>query len=72
MTKPFAPDAIAIMDHLKPYGCILIGLVAGSCVNMAFVMLSVKVLYPTEVNFEDLYAFNEYIAKLPWQAFVII
>lgn len=40
-------------------------------IYMAFVMLNVKILYPTDVSFEDSESFNEYIATLPWQAFAL-
>ena len=60
------------MNHAKTFGSIVIGLIAGSCVNMAFVMLNVKILFPTEISFEDSKAFGEYISTLPWLAFVVV
>lgn len=60
------------MKHVKRIGSVVAGLVVGSIVNMALVFLNVKVLYPTDVNFEDTDAFGKYVADLPWSAFVVV
>eukprot|EP00544_Gedaniella_sp_CCMP2646_P014695 CAMPEP_0202502346 /NCGR_PEP_ID=MMETSP1361-20130828/38716_1 /ASSEMBLY_ACC=CAM_ASM_000849 /TAXON_ID=210615 /ORGANISM="Staurosira complex sp., Strain CCMP2646" /LENGTH=116 /DNA_ID=CAMNT_0049135343 /DNA_START=88 /DNA_END=438 /DNA_ORIENTATION=- len=39
---------------------------------MAIVMLNVKILFPTEISFEDSKAFGEYISTLPRLAFVVV
>lgn len=55
-------------------GAAVAGLAVGSSVNMALVMLNVKLLYPMpdDVSFEDTEAFGAYIATLPLPAYIMV
>lgn len=59
---------------LRNIGAVLLGLIVGSVLNMAVVLLNSYVLFPMPegVSFEDPVAFGEYIGGLPAAAFVLV
>ncbi|MCB9778564.1 MAG: hypothetical protein H6742_08390 [Alphaproteobacteria bacterium] len=59
---------------LRNIGAVLLGMLVGSILNMAVVMLNSYVLFPMPegVSFEDPVAFGAYVADLPATAFVLV
>ena len=58
----------------KTLGGFLVGMMAGSAVNMGLVLLNFKVFFPLPlgVTFDDHEAFRDYIDSLPNVAYVVV
>jgi MFS family permease len=59
---------------LRNVGAVLLGLIAGSCVNMALILLNSYVLFPMPegMDMNDADQMNAYIATLPAVAFLVV
>jgi hypothetical protein len=59
---------------LRNVGAVLVGLIVGMVVNMAFVMINAYVLFPMPegLDMNDTVAFGAYIKTLPGQAFILV
>ncbi len=59
---------------LRNIGAVIAGLIVGSIVNMALIMLNATVLFPMPdgLDMSDTAAFNAYIADLPSTAFILV
>jgi len=59
---------------LRNIGAVVVGLVVGSTVNMALILLNAKVLFPMPVGMDmyDPVQLNAYVATLPAAAFLVV